>query len=221
MYREAVLKRKKGMITRTEEEELRCQLKNVKEELGQKKKDMRARKREIQHKSGNKPIQRAAVKSTVGGNKDAAKYLARWKKNKAGYQQFSYEISAYRNYQEGLHKDVPGQYTRIRYAENEIRLLTIKRNQYAEGMEQSIRQKIRDFQKAKALWNVKDREIAVAKKKLKLIRLLGKKGQTVKSRVLEQKEQVAKLIYEKDVYRYQMEIRLIELDYGLENSVTE
>lgn len=221
MYRETVQKRKKGIVTRADEKGLRCQLKNLKEQLNRKKKEIREQKKQIRYKSGDKSIRRAAIKHVSSGDGAYAKYLSAWKKNKVGYRQILYEISIYKNYQKGFHKDVPGQYIRIRFAKNEVRLLTIQKEQYLERLKQTIRKKINDFREAKALRNAKDREIAFAREKLKLIRLLHKKGQIVKSKVLEQKEQVAKLAYEKAVYQCSMDTKLIELEYGLESSVNE
>ena len=80
------------------------------------------------------------------------------------------------------------------------------------------RDKIEDYQEAEGSWKAKERELAVAREKMKQVRLLKKKGQTVESGVQKQREEVARLVYEKAVCRCQMVEKLIELEYGLEDS---
>lgn len=218
MYREALQKRKKGLITRTEEKEVLCQLRKIREQLKQKEKKVSTQEREIRRRSGERNIRRAAVKCTTVGKKAVTKYLSLWKKNKTGYRQFSFEISVYKEYLEGLRSDVLNQNTRVKYVENEVRFLTIQKKLYIEGLRKKIRNKIEDFQEAKVSWKAKERELAVAKEKMKQVRLLKKKGQAVESGVQKQKEEVARLVYEKAVCRYQMDEKLIELEYGIEDS---
>ena len=218
MYREALQKRRKGLITRTDEKEVLCQLRNIREQLKRKEKKVRAQAREIRRRSGEKNIQSAAVKSKKVGKKAVTKYLSLWKKNKTGYRQFLFELSVYKEYLEGLRPDVPDQNIRVKYVENEVRLLTTQKKLYLEGMRRKIQNKVEDVQEAKGSWKAKERELAVAREKLKQVRLLKKKGQTVESGVQKQREEVARLVYEKAVCRYQMDVKLIELGYGLEDS---
>lgn len=218
MYREALQKRKKGLITQSDEKEVLCQLRNIREQLKRKEKKVSAQEREIRSRSGEKNIGRAALKSKTVGKKAATKYLSLWKKNKTGYRQFLFEISVYNEYLEGLRSDVLNQNIRVKYVENEVRLLTIQKKLYIEGMRKKIRDKIGDYQEAKVSWKAKERELAVAKEKMKQVRLLKKKGQTVESGVQKQREEVARLVYEKAVCRCQMDEKLIELEYGLEDS---
>lgn len=74
-------------------------------------------------------------------------------------------------------------------------------------MRKKIQNKVEDFQEAKGSWKAKERELAVAREKMKQVRLLKKKGQTVESGMQKQKEEVARLIYEKAVCRYQMGVK--------------
>ena len=83
-------------------------------------------------------------------------------------------------------------------------------------MNQTIRQKRTAFLNAKRMQKGKDREISLARKKYQLVRLLWKKGKIVKSQVLEQRADMARLESEKAALQYDMDVAAIQLEYGME-----
>lgn len=211
-YKEALQKQKKGQITRWEPAELQCQVLSAREQFRQKRQEIRSLKKEIQQRSKKRQL------SYMDANriKQTKWYLSRWKKGKSAYQQISYQIAAYQTYKQGFDADKPEQNRHISYADTEIRRLQIKKVQDTAQMNKMIQQKRITFQNAKRLRNQKDREISLAQKKYRLLGLLKKKGKVVRSQVLEQKAELARLESEKAAYQYDMNVAAIQLAYGME-----
>lgn len=211
-YEEASHRQKKGKLTRTEAEEIRCKLLSAREQFRQKKQELHQLKKEIQKRIKKQKIPDCSAPKIHR----AAWYLSRWKRTKTEHRQISHQIAAFQKYKDGLDAGSSGQNRHMVYADTEIRRLTLQESQVLVQMNQTIRQKRTAFLNAKRMQKGKDREISLARKKYQLVRLLWKKGKIVKSQVLEQRADMARLESEKAALQYDMDVAAIQLEYGME-----
>ena len=140
-------------------------------------------------------------------------YFKHWEQNRIELLHYDNEIQAYRSYIKGLNDEDLQQKEKVKFAENKIELLRLKKKRFITNMKEIVLQKETDLNNAEIAMEVKEEAIDLAKKKLQAVRLLEKKGHVTASQVAAQEAEVEKLEYEKASQKHTRDLRLIELEY--------
>lgn len=210
---EGAKKKKKGLITELEYKQMQSQEKSARQQWRKLQKTVKKQRKEILSKTKQKKV----YFPKESPQKSWKKYWKLWKKNKTKAIQLENEEKAYKKYQEAFSKDIPEYTNGYQYAENKIRLLALEREEYQKELKKQVRDKCQECDTYRKLIKCKSREIQSASEKEKAVKLLWRKGRAVKSQILEQKTEVAKLKYEKESLQYELEKRLVQLEYGIED----